>query len=81
MTCKGICTRYKAHKPVGIGRYASGQARCQICEIFMHTSGLKCPCCNYKLRRNPRNIKYKTALYVAKKMGEAENLRAEVYES
>ncbi|SVC13326.1 uncharacterized protein METZ01_LOCUS266180, partial [marine metagenome] len=25
MTCKGICTRYKAQKPVGTGRYASGQ--------------------------------------------------------
>ena len=34
MTCKGICVRYKAQKPVGTGRYASGQRRCQICEIF-----------------------------------------------
>jgi hypothetical protein len=25
MTCKGICVRYKAQKPVGTGRYASGQ--------------------------------------------------------
>ncbi len=29
MTCKGICVRYKAQKPVGTGRYASGQRRCQ----------------------------------------------------
>ena len=36
MTCKGICTRYKAQKPVGTGRYASGQKRCQICEIFIN---------------------------------------------
>jgi len=28
MTCKGICPRYKAQKPVGTGRYASGQRRC-----------------------------------------------------
>jgi hypothetical protein len=35
MTCKGICVRYKAQKPVGTGRYASGQRRCQICEIFI----------------------------------------------
>jgi hypothetical protein len=33
MTCKGICIRHKAQKPVGSGRYASGQKRCQICEI------------------------------------------------
>ena len=25
MTCKGICLRHKAHKPVGSGRYAAGQ--------------------------------------------------------
>jgi len=31
MTCKGICIRHKAEKPMGIGRYASGQKRCQIC--------------------------------------------------
>ena len=35
MTCKGICMRHKAQKPVGSGRYASGQKRCQICEIFI----------------------------------------------
>nr|AIF09427.1 hypothetical protein [uncultured marine thaumarchaeote KM3_36_H05] len=39
MTCKGICTRYKAQKPVGTGRYASGQRRCQICEIFIKWEG------------------------------------------
>ncbi len=35
MTCKGICMRHKAQKPVGTGRYVSGQKRCQICEIFI----------------------------------------------
>ena len=41
MTCKGICIRHKAQKPVGSGRYALGQRRCQICEIFAST-GLDC---------------------------------------
>ena len=62
MTCKGICTRYKAQKPVGTGRYASGQRRCQICEIFIKWEGLWCPCCGYRLRTKPRNLKYKAKL-------------------
>ncbi|MFQ5941090.1 MAG: hypothetical protein ACE5KA_05260 [Nitrososphaerales archaeon] len=62
MTCKGICVRYKAQKPVGSGRYASGQKRCQICEIFIKWDGLWCPCCGYRLRTKPRNLKYKAKL-------------------
>lgn len=62
MTCKGICCRYKAKKPVGTGRYASGQRRCQICEIFIKWVGLWCPCCGYRLRTKPRNLKYKALL-------------------
>lgn len=62
MTCKGICIRYKAQKPVGSGRYATGQRRCQICEIFIKWAGLWCPCCGYRLRTKPRNLKYKAKL-------------------
>jgi hypothetical protein len=62
MTCKGICVRHKAQKPVGSGRYASGQKRCQICEIFIKWDGLWCPCCGYRLRTKPRNLKYKAKL-------------------
>ena len=62
MTCKGICLRHKAQKPVGSGRYASGQKRCQICEIFIKWDGLWCPCCGYRLRTKPRNLKYKAKL-------------------
>ena len=62
MTCKGICVRFKAQKPVGTGRYASGQRRCQICEIFIKWEGLWCPCCGYRLRTKPRNLKYKAKL-------------------
>jgi hypothetical protein len=62
MTCKGICIRHKAQKPTRIGRYAIGQKRCQICEIFIKWDGLWCPCCGYKLRTRPRNIKFKSQL-------------------
>lgn len=69
MTCKGICPRYKAKKVFGEGRYASGQKRCQICEIFINWSGLWCPCCGYRLRGKPRNLKYKAAYNDAIKTG------------
>jgi hypothetical protein len=62
MTCKGICIRHKAQKPVGSGRYSMGQKRCQICEIFIKWDGLWCPCCGYRLRTKPRNLKYKAKL-------------------
>lgn len=60
MVCKGVeCIRHKALKPVGVGRYESGQKRCQTCEIFINFAGKKCPCCNTLLRTLPRNGKYK----------------------
>jgi hypothetical protein len=62
MTCKDICIRHKVQKPVGSGRYAIGQKRCQICEIFLKWDGLWCPCCGYRLRTKPRNLKYKSKL-------------------
>ena len=73
MGCKGVeCVRHKASKPANMGRYAAGQARCQVCEIFMNYNGLNCPCCNFKLRRKPRNLKYKTKLQEAKTNGETQ---------
>lgn len=62
MVCKGVCERYKAQKPIEGGRYASGQRRCQICELFIKWEGLWCPCCEYRLRTKPRNKKYKEKL-------------------
>jgi len=59
MSCKGICLRFKADKPHSIGRYASGQRRCQICEIYIKWEGFWCPCCGYRLRSRPRSAKYK----------------------
>ena len=68
MACKGICIRHKAQKPVGSGRYAAGQKRCQVCEIFLNWIGLWCPCCGYRLRGTPRNFKYKNRLREQKMM-------------
>ena len=78
MTCKGICVRYKAQKPVGTGRYASGQRRCQICEIFIKWEGLWCPCCGYRLRTKPRNLKYKAKLRARVEADSIEAKAAEV---
>lgn len=66
MTCKGICTRYQAPKQNGVSRYGSGQKRCQICEIFVKMEGLWCVCCGYRLRTNPRNLRYKKKLRTKK---------------
>ena len=57
--CSGICQRYKAKKPINIGRYSSGQKRCNSCDVFIHWDGFWCPCCKYRLRLTPRNSKYK----------------------
>jgi hypothetical protein len=70
MTCKGICIRHKAQKPVGTGRYSTGQKRCQMCELFLRWEGLWCPCCGYRLRTRPRNLKYKAKLRAKKDIEE-----------
>ena len=60
MVCKGICGRYKAQKTIiKMGRYASGQKRCQECSMFINWAGGFCPCCGTHLRTKPRNLKYK----------------------
>jgi len=71
MTCNGVCGKYQAKKPASGGRYANGQKRCQVCEIFIGWEGLWCPCCNYRLRTKPRNKEYKAKLFaMAPKSGD-----------
>ena len=62
--CIGQCKKYKALKQIGIGRYASGQKRCNYCTIFMNCDGIVCPCCNRQLRCLPRSRKGKE-MYLA----------------
>lgn len=76
-TCRDVCRQFAATRPPNGRRYESGQARCQICDIWVdyrgaHTKdgspaekdsvGWHCNCCNYRLRMNPRNRKYKEKL-------------------
>lgn len=67
MTCKGICIRYRAPRPMPHqgGRYGTGQKRCQICGLFIQWSDLWCPCCHYKLRIKPRSPKSKARMLLA----------------
>jgi hypothetical protein len=44
-----ICHHHKAQERSG-GKYANGQKRCQVCQIYMKCDGLRCPCCKSKLR-------------------------------
>ena len=60
--CNGVCVRYKAKKPASGGRYENGQKRCQVCEVFLKTDEMWCPCCGLRLRSKPRNSKYKAKL-------------------
>lgn len=57
--CVGECKKYKALKPLQIGRYAAGQKRCNYCEIFVEVDGIVCPCCKSQLRCLPRSRKGK----------------------
>ena len=68
MICKGICLLHRARRPSGsFGRYATGQKRCQICNIFLRWDGLRCPCCGCKVRTRPRNSKSKKELEIIRK--------------
>lgn len=56
-SCKGICGRFKGESIPNGSRYEFGQKRCTLCSIFLHVPQIRCPCCNAKLRTNPRNKK------------------------
>jgi hypothetical protein len=62
MTCKRICVRHKASC-----RYATGNKRCQICEIFIKWDELWYLCSGYRLRNGPRCFKFKAKLRTKQK--------------
>jgi rRNA maturation endonuclease Nob1 len=79
MTCKGIFLRHRSQKPVDSGRYASGQKRCQVCEIFIKWDTLWCPCCGYRLRTKPRNSLFKKKFSIARKLqGQRNKIKAAI---
>ena len=76
-TCNGICKKVQVKKPVGEGRYGSGQGHCQTCDTWIDHVGCHmkdgspatkdsvgwfCNCCNYRVRQRPRNKVYKEKL-------------------
>jgi tRNA(Ile2) C34 agmatinyltransferase TiaS len=65
MPCKGY-VYVKA-----LGRYATVNKRCKSCGLFIKWDGLWCPCCGYKLRTRPRNMKFKAKLREQQKVIEA----------
>ena len=58
-SCKGKCLNFKAKKHTNGGWYASGIFRCNICDIFVTSEGVRdgrfCSCCNIRVRTRPRN--------------------------
>ena len=78
MVCKGICIRHKASGPISYGRYAIGQKRCQICEIFIKWDGIFCPCCGCRLRIGPRLFKDKTKLRIREKQKENQTKKSQM---
>lgn len=73
-TCKGACERFRATKPKTGSRYEAGQARCQMCEVWIDRRGAHmqdgspalredaawyCNCCRYRLRRTPKKSVHK----------------------
>ena len=62
MGCKGVCNRYKAKWGTHQYRYASGQKRCNVCEIFVSWDGRHCPCCGMRLRTRPKISRYRRKL-------------------
>jgi len=52
--------------PLMQSRYAAGQKRCSICEIFIIWDGANCPCCGMNLRTNPRNTQNRQRLLLVK---------------
>jgi len=59
MVCKGVCHRYKAKWASSQFRYAAGQKRRNVCELFVNWSGSHCPCCGMRLRTRPKISKYR----------------------
>lgn len=67
MACKGICDKYMAQKPLMQSRYAEGQKRCSVCEIFMRWDGNNCPCCGVMLRTSPRGTQDRARLLLVRR--------------
>lgn len=63
MTCKGICNKFKPEKREYKEKmYEEDRKRCSVCEVYVHWSGTRCPCCKTMLRSKPRGSKIRKKL-------------------
>ena len=69
MSCNRICIRHK-----GSRGYATGNKRCNHCNLYIKWDGLLCPCCGYKLRVGPRHSKFKAKLREQKVVAKAKEV-------
>ena len=91
-TCTGRCKQYRAKRPASGGRYEAGHGRCQTCDIWIDyrgghlhdgrpatkgSIGWYCNCCNFRIRRNPRNAEYKQRLRYSSRGGRGRGRGAE----
>lgn len=53
-SCRGYCVHYKAIDRVNNSHYQAGNKRCAHCMIFIKYFGVRCPCCNGRLRTHPK---------------------------
>ena len=59
LICKGYCEELKGPSMRNGLRYASGQKRCTLCNVFLITPSLRCPCCSSRLRTKSRSSRSK----------------------
>jgi len=57
-SCAGKCQQYQVTILKGSG-LSDKICRCADCDRKMVWDGLKCPCCDQRVRRHPRNSKYR----------------------
>ncbi|WP_016939264.1 MULTISPECIES: hypothetical protein [Nitrosopumilus] len=54
-SCVGECKKYQVKRPLKGRRYELGQKRCQTRNQWLEYDGIRCPCCNYRLRTGARS--------------------------
>ncbi|WP_100183330.1 hypothetical protein [Candidatus Nitrosotenuis aquarius] len=66
LVCRGYCkTKYKEC----LGEFSlkyNGQKRCGICDVYLKTQEIKCPCCKSVLHVRPRHSRAKRKYYESK---------------
>jgi len=72
-SCRGRCLQYKAVDRINNSHYQAGNKRCSRCMVFIKYFGVRCPCCNGRLRSHPK--RRDAARELAKSSKQLENLQ------